>query len=129
MSMTSTTAIVGRGTGSYIGVSDFGYRRSSSGFRPPLARYKCGTVAGVKAHKRCAEALCARCALVQAASATDAKAQPVAGLACGEKRGTPAGYTRHRRHGEPPCTECREANHVAYSNTRKHSGRDADGQE
>jgi len=30
----------------------------------------------------------------------------MAGLACGEKRGTLTGHTRHWRAGESPCAEC-----------------------
>jgi uncharacterized protein (UPF0179 family) len=40
--------------------------------------------------------------------------------ACGDKVGTEAGFTRHRRAGEPPCEPCRVAN-VTVSRERKNA--------
>ena len=40
-------------------------------------------------------------------------------VACGDKKGTAAGYLRHRRAKEQSCLECRNA-HTDYRLNRRH---------
>jgi hypothetical protein len=111
--------------------------RSSRNLKPGTRRWKCGTQAGVNAHKRTLELLCFEC---EAFAATGSPVEPMAVQVaptvkvprgkyirketpvppdndCGERAGTTAGDHWHRKWGFPLCDACRLAKNE-YSRQR-----------
>lgn len=91
-------------------------------YRKPIAH---GTNAGYTQHIERRVEFCDECRSARRNYLRDLKARRAlrprrapAGEACGEKRGTRAGYQRHYNAGQPSCDPCREA-HADYGRVYK----------